>query len=83
MYIFDSGAKIEDNFQVRWLQWLDGLSIINGRFGCPEQIECGSFYSVRLHGSMDDLLLNKYIDKVILHLYPNIAMTTAFEPTTG
>jgi hypothetical protein len=82
VYIFDSGAKIEDNFQVR-LQWVDGLPTIYGRFGCPEQIECGSFYSVRSHGSMDDSLLNEYIDKVILPLYPNIAKTTAFEPTTG
>ena len=82
MYIFDSGAKIEDNFQVR-LQWLDGLPSITGRFGCPERVECGSFYSVRSHGSMDDSLLNEYIDKVILPLYPNIAKTAAFEPTTG
>ena len=82
MYIFDSGAKIEDNFQVR-LQWLDGLPSITGRFGCPERIECGSFYSVRSHGSMDDSLLNEYIDKVILPLYPNISKTAAFDPTTG
>jgi hypothetical protein len=82
MHIFDTGAKFEDNFQVRLL-WLDGLPSITGRFGCPEQIECGSFYSVRSHGSMDDSLLNNYINKVILPLYPNISKTTAFEPTMG
>ncbi len=77
MYIFDSGAKIEDNFQVR-LQWLDGLPSVTGRYGCPELIECGSFYSVRSHGSMDDALLNDYINHVILPLYPKISKTTAF-----
>ena len=82
MYIFDSGAKIDDNFQVK-LQWLEGLPSIVGRFGCPEQIECGSFYSVRANGSMDDSLLNDYIEKVILPLYPNISKTAAFNPTTG
>ena len=82
MYIFDSGAKIEDNFQVR-LQWLDGLPSITGRFGCPEQIECGSFYAVRSNGSMDDSLLNMYINQVVLPLYPNISKTAAFQSTTG
>ena len=80
MYIFDSGAKFEDNFQVR-LQWLDGLPVTTGRYGCPERIECGSFYSVRSHGSMDDSLLNDYINQVILPLYPNISKTAAFDPT--
>ena len=82
MYIFDSGAKFEDNFQVR-MQWLDGLPSVTGRFGCPEQIESGSFYSVRSRGSMDDSLLTDYINQVVLPLYPNISKTTAFEPTTG
>jgi hypothetical protein len=45
MYIFVSGAKIEENFRVK-LQWLDGLPTITGRFGCPSQIESSSFYSV-------------------------------------
>ncbi len=82
MYIFDSGAKVVDNFQVQ-LQWLDGLPSVTGRFGCLQQIESGSFYSVRSRGSMDDSLLNDYINQVILPLYPNISKATAFEPTTG
>ena len=82
MYIFDSGAKFEDNFQVQ-MQWLDGLPSVTGRFGCPEEIESGSFYSVRSHGSMDDSLLNDYINQVILPLYPNISKTAAFNPITG
>ena len=82
MYIYDSGAKIEENFQVR-LQWLDGLPSVQGRYGCPERIESGSFYSVRSHGSMDDALLNDYINQVILPLYPNISKTAAFDQTTG
>ena len=82
MFIFDSGAKFEDNFQVQ-LQWLEGLPSVTGQFGCPEQIESGSFYSVRSHGSMDDSLLNDYIHQVILPLYPNISKTTAFDTRTG
>ncbi len=45
MYIFDSGAKIEENFRVK-LQWLERLPMITGRFGCPSRIESSSFYSV-------------------------------------
>ena len=83
MYIFDSCAKIDDNFRVR-MQWLDGrLPTITGRFGCPTRIESSSFYSVRARGSMDDSLLNDYIDKVLLPLYPNIAKEAAFDAVTG
>lgn len=83
MYIFDSGAKFEDNFQVQ-MQWLDGLPSATGQFGCPKEIESGSFYSVRSHGSMDDSrLLNNCINQVILLLYPNISKTAAFNPITG
>jgi hypothetical protein len=38
MYIFDSGAKIDDNFRVK-LKWLEGLPNVTGRFGCPSMIE--------------------------------------------
>ena len=48
-----------------------------------EPIECGSIYSVKSHGSIDDSLLNEYIDKVILPLHPSISKIAAFEPTTG
>jgi hypothetical protein len=34
MYIFDSGAKIEDNFRVK-IKWLEGLPTVTGRYGCP------------------------------------------------
>ena len=60
---------------------LIGLPVTTGRYGCPERIECGSFYSVRSHGSMDDSLLNDFINQVILPLYPNISKTAAFDPT--
>ncbi len=82
MYIFDSGAKIEENFRVK-LQWLEGLPTITGRFGCPSRIESSSFYSVRARGSMDDSLLNNYIDDVLLPLYPNIAKRASFDAATG
>lgn len=82
MYIFDSGAKVEDNFRVK-MQWLEGLPTVTGRFGCPTMIESASFYSVRTRGSMDDSLLNSYIDDVILPLYPNIAKHASFDASTG
>ena len=82
MYIFDSCATIDENFRVR-LQWLDGLPNITGRFGCPTRIESSSFYSVRSRGSMDDSLLNDYIDKVLLPLYPNISKRASFDAVTG
>jgi hypothetical protein len=66
MYIFDSGAKIDDNFRVK-LKWLEGLPNVTGRFGCPSMKESSSFFSVQTKGSMDDSLLNEYIDKVVLH----------------
>ena len=81
MYIFDSCAKNDDNFRVR-VQWLDGLPTVTGRYGCPTRVESSSFYSVRTRGSMDDSLLNDYIDKVLLPLYPNISKHATFD-TSG
>jgi hypothetical protein len=83
MYIFDSGVKPEQNFQVK-TTWLEGLPIIKGRFGCPELIEESSFFSVRSpEGSMDDSFFIEYIEKVLLPLYPNISKTTEFNPVNG
>jgi hypothetical protein len=82
MYIFDSGAKIEDNFRVK-MQWLDGLPTVTGRFGCPSIVESSSFYAVRTRGSMDDSLLNSYIDDVILPLFPNISKHASFDAVSG
>ena len=81
LYIFDSGAKIETNYRIK-LSWLDGLPIVTGRFGCPDQVEVASFYSVRAKGSMDDSLFNDYIERVVLPLYPNIAKEARFDPIT-
>ena len=82
MYIFDSCAKIDDNFRVK-VQWLDGLPTVTGRYGCPTRVESSSFYSVRSRGSMVDSLLNEYIDKVVLPLYPNISKHATFDVATG
>ena len=82
MYIFDSGAKIESNFRVK-TTWLEGLPTVSGRFGCPtRRDDLPSFFAVRSRGSMDDSLLNDYIDNVVLPLYPNIAKYASFD-TTG
>ena len=62
MYIFDSGAKLEQNFRVK-TKWLEGLPAIRGRFGCHELIEESSFYSVRAQGSMDGSPFIEYITR--------------------
>jgi hypothetical protein len=81
-YIFDSTAKSDDNFRVK-IDWLVGLPSIEGRFGCPTRVESDSFYAVRSRGSMDDELLNQYIESVIIPLYPNMHKTAVFDKTTG
>ena len=81
-YIFDSMAKSEENFRVK-MDWLVGLPSITGRFGCPTQVESDSFYAVRSRGSMDEELLNQYIETVIVPLYPNMNKTAIFDTRTG
>ena len=81
-YIFDSSAKSDENFRVK-VEWLVGLPSVTGRFGCPTEVESSSFYAVRPRGSMDDSLLNQYIEQVIVPLYPNMSKTTIFDPVTG
>lgn len=82
LYIFDSSAKLDENFRVR-VQWLEGLPTVTGRFGCPTEVESSSFYAVRPRGSMDDSLLNQYIETVIVPLYPNMNKTAIFDPVSG
>ena len=77
-YIFDSTAKSEENFRVK-MDWIVGLPTIEGRFGCPSKEKYDSFYAVRSRGSMDDELLNQYIEMVILPLYPNMNKTAIFD----
>jgi hypothetical protein len=81
-YIFDSSAKLWENFRVK-VEWLEGLPLVFGRFGCPTIIKSGSFYAVRPRGSMDDSLLNEYIEKVRVPLYPNMHKTAVFDSVTG
>jgi hypothetical protein len=80
LHIFDSGAKVESNYRVK-LSWLEGLPVVNRRFGCPERVEVASFYSVWAKGSMDDSLFNDYIDRVVLPLYPSIKKLQSLTPT--
>ena len=81
-YIFDSTAKPEENFRFK-MNWLVGLPSITGRFGCPTQVESDSFFAVRSRGSMDEELLNQYIEEVIVPLYPNMNKTAIFDARTG
>ena len=64
----NSTAKSEENFCVK-MDWLVGLPLITGRFGCPTQVESDSFFAVRSRGSMDEELLNQYIETVIVSQY--------------
>ena len=82
-YIFDSSAKSEENFRVK-VEWLAGLPTVSGRFGCPTfQEDLHSFYAVRPRGSMDESLLNQYIESVIVPLFPNMNKNAIFDPVTG
>ncbi|KAI2498179.1 hypothetical protein MHU86_16322 [Fragilaria crotonensis] len=83
-YIYDSSAKSDENFRVK-VSWLEGLpSVVSGQYGCPTLVESDSFYyAVCPRGSMDDTLLNQYIETVIVPLYPNIHKTAEFDPITG
>ena len=82
MNIFDSSAKCDENFRVK-VDWLVGLPTVEGSFGCPTNVESASFYAVRPRGSMDDSLLNQYIETVIVPLYPNMNKTAVFDPVCG
>lgn len=82
MYIFDSSAKSDENFRVK-VDWLVGLPTVEGRYGCPTNVESASFYAVRPRGSMDDSLLNQYIETVIVPLYPNMNKTAVFDSVSG
>ena len=81
-YIYDLSAKSDENFRVK-VCWLEGLPSVSGRYGCPTLVESDSFYAVHPRGSMDDTLLNHYIEKVIIPLYPNMSKTAEFDPVTG
>ena len=81
-YVFDLSAKSTENFRVKIL-WLEGLPTVTGRFGCPSEVESGSFFAVCPRGSMDDSLLNEYTEKVIVPLYPNMKKTAVFDHVTG
>jgi hypothetical protein len=81
-FIYNSSAKSDDNFWVK-VEWLVGLPTVSGRYGCPTRIDSDSFYAVRPRGSMDDTLLNEYIETVIVPLYPNMHKTAVFDDLTG
>ena len=72
MFIFDSGAKIEDSFRVK-LSWLEGLPVTTGQFDCPTIVETASFYAGRSQGLMDDSLVVEYVEKLVLPLFPIIS----------
>ena len=78
LYIFDSGAKFEENFRVK-CEWLVGLPEVLGKFGFPNLVKQDSFHAVRAKGSMDDTLLNDYIEHVIFPMYPNIQKVAEFD----
>jgi hypothetical protein len=77
MYIFDSSCKNPANYQVK-IDWLVGLPKVTGRYGRPTLTEVDSYYAVRSKGSMDDSLLNAYVEENLLPLFPNISKHAVF-----
>ena len=82
MYIYDSSAKSSANFQVK-TEWLEGLPTVTGKYGCPTLQEYSSFFAVRTKGSMDDSLLNSYIEQIVIPLFPNMHGTAEFDEQNG
>ena len=69
LYIFDSSAKEEENFQVK-VSWVKGLPKINVKLGLPEVVEVASYAAVSSSGSMTKDIFYEYLLKVILPLFP-------------
>lgn len=66
VFIYNSLAKSEGRNHSVKVDWLVGHATVSGtRYGFPTGVESESFYAV-LHprGSMDDTLLNGYIESV-------------------
>ena len=78
MYIFDSSCKNSANYQVK-MDWLVGLPKVTGRYGRPTLTEVDSYYAVQSKGSMDDSLLNAYVEENLLPLFPNISNEAVFD----
>jgi len=81
-YIYDSSAKTDANFRVK-VDWLVGLPTVSGRYGCPTRVDSDSFFAVRPRKSMDDTLLNQYIENVNVPLYSNMNKIAKFDAVTG
>ncbi len=75
------------------VEWLVGLPKVQGRFGPPKSSRqfgfphnvggLDSFYTNCAQGSMDECMLNEYIESAIMPLYPNIHKSAVFDPITG
>ena len=75
LYIFDSSATNEENYQVR-PEWVEGLPSVRGRYGCPTTESYYSFVSVCKSGCTDEQLMLQLIGEVYLLFYPNCAKDT-------
>ena len=69
LYISDLSAKNEENYQVR-ADWVRELPRVKVKFGCPTYQEVSSFVAVSQKGSMTEKYFYKYLDQVVLPLFP-------------
>ncbi len=49
------------------MEWLEGLPRVKGRYGFGQAVEKGPSFAVRPKGSMDNTLLNDYIERLVMH----------------
>ena len=75
VYIFDTHAKDEKNFQVK-PSWCQNLPSVIGSYGGNNMIESDSYVTVRKSGCSDEKVVQDLIEKVYLPLFPNVSKTT-------
>ena len=75
VYIFDTKAKDEGNFQLKY-SWCKHLPKVREEYGFDQVIKSDSNVSVRCSGCSDEELIQELIEKAYLPLYPNVAKET-------
>ncbi len=75
LYIFDTKAKSESNYNID-PEWCRDLPTVVGKFGTGKNMLYPSFVAMQPKGSMDKTLYPIFINDVILKCYPNVQKET-------
>ncbi len=75
LYIFDTEAKSESNYNID-PEWCCNLPSVTGTFGTGKRMTYPSFVAMRPKGFMDKSLYPLFINEVILKCYPNVQKET-------